>query len=78
MENRKETTIEERKLAIKLSNEGKSLRNIAKVVGRSVNCIQKILQKFKKDWYAGKYRRKREKENYELYNRAKSYTSSED
>ncbi|GFY04326.1 HTH_Tnp_Tc3_2 domain-containing protein [Trichonephila clavipes] len=48
MENRKETTIEERKLVIKLSNEGKSLRNIAKVVGRSVNCIQKILQRFKK------------------------------
>ncbi|GFT94606.1 transposable element Tc1 transposase [Trichonephila clavipes] len=48
MENRKETTIEERKLVIKLSNGGKSLRNIAKVVGRSVNCIQKILQKFKK------------------------------
>ncbi|GFV34000.1 transposable element Tc1 transposase [Trichonephila clavipes] len=48
MENRKETTIEERKLVIKLSNQGKSQRNIAKVVGRSVNCIQKILQKFKK------------------------------
>ncbi|GFQ74204.1 HTH_Tnp_Tc3_2 domain-containing protein [Trichonephila clavata] len=48
MVNRKETTIEERKLVIKLSNEGKSLRNIAKVVGRNVNCIQKILQKFKK------------------------------
>ncbi|GFS96088.1 transposable element Tc1 transposase [Trichonephila clavipes] len=48
MENRKETTIEERKLVIKLSNEGKSLQNIAKVVGRSVNCIQKILQNFKK------------------------------
>ncbi|GFX15301.1 transposable element Tc1 transposase [Trichonephila clavipes] len=48
MENRKEMTIEERKLVIKLSNEGKSQRNIAKVVGRSVNCIQKILQKFKK------------------------------
>ncbi|GFY04359.1 transposable element Tc1 transposase [Trichonephila clavipes] len=48
MENRKETTIEERKLVIKLSNEGKSQLNIAKVVGRSVNCIQKILQKFKK------------------------------
>ncbi|GFT96887.1 hypothetical protein TNCV_1934351 [Trichonephila clavipes] len=42
MENRKETTIEERKLFIKLSNEGKSQRNIAKVVGRSVNCIQKF------------------------------------
>ncbi|GFV09390.1 transposable element Tcb1 transposase [Trichonephila clavipes] len=41
MENRKETTIEERKLVIKLSNEGKSQLNIAKVVGRSVNCIQK-------------------------------------
>ncbi|GFV05150.1 hypothetical protein TNCV_223641 [Trichonephila clavipes] len=40
MENRKETTIEERKLVNKLSNEGKSQRNIAKVVGRSVNCIQ--------------------------------------
>ncbi|GFW24051.1 transposable element Tc1 transposase [Trichonephila clavipes] len=48
MENRKETTIEERKLVIKLSNEGKSQLNIAKVVGRNVNCIQKILQKFKK------------------------------
>ncbi|GFU04227.1 transposable element Tc1 transposase [Trichonephila clavipes] len=41
MENRKETTIEERKLVIKLSNEGKSQLNIAKVVGRSVNCIKK-------------------------------------
>ncbi|GFW74057.1 HTH_Tnp_Tc3_2 domain-containing protein [Trichonephila clavipes] len=48
MENRKETTIEERTLVIKLSNEGKSQLNIAKVVGRSVNCIQNILQKFKK------------------------------
>ncbi|GFT78695.1 hypothetical protein TNCV_1994301 [Trichonephila clavipes] len=48
MENRKETTIEERKLVIKLSNEGKSQRNMAKIVGRNVNCIQKILQKFKK------------------------------
>ncbi|GFU38727.1 transposable element Tc1 transposase [Trichonephila clavipes] len=48
MENRKETTIEERKLVIKLSNEGKSQLNIAKVVGRSVNCLQKLLQKFKK------------------------------
>ncbi|GFR12215.1 HTH_Tnp_Tc3_2 domain-containing protein [Trichonephila clavata] len=48
MENRKETTIEERTLVIKLPNEGKSLRNISKVVGRSVNCIQKIIQKFKK------------------------------
>ncbi|GFU38525.1 gag-Pol polyprotein [Trichonephila clavipes] len=48
MENRKETTIEERKLVIKLSSEGKSQRNFANVVGRSVNCIQKILQKFKK------------------------------
>ncbi|GFX46444.1 HTH_Tnp_Tc3_2 domain-containing protein [Trichonephila clavipes] len=47
MENRKETAIEERKLVIKLSNEDKSQLNIAKVVGRSVNCIQKILQKFK-------------------------------
>ncbi|GFX81560.1 transposable element Tc1 transposase [Trichonephila clavipes] len=48
MENRKETTIEVRKLVIKLSNEEKSQRNMAKVVGQSVNCIQKILQKFKK------------------------------
>ncbi|GFV63367.1 HTH_Tnp_Tc3_2 domain-containing protein [Trichonephila clavipes] len=53
MENRKETTIEERKLVIKLSNERKSQRNIAKVVGRSVNCIQKILQKFKKTGMLG-------------------------
>ncbi|GFT46133.1 transposable element Tc1 transposase [Trichonephila clavipes] len=48
MENRKETTIEERKLVIKLSNEGKSQRNMTKVVRRSVNCIRKILQKCKK------------------------------
>ncbi|GFS53891.1 transposable element Tcb2 transposase [Trichonephila clavipes] len=53
MENRKETTIEERKFVIKLSNEGKSQRNIAKVVGQSVNCIQKILQKFKKTGMLG-------------------------
>ncbi|GFV69270.1 transposable element Tcb2 transposase [Trichonephila clavipes] len=57
MENWKKTTIEERKLVIKLSNEvikllllncQLSLRNILKVVIRSVNCIQKLLQKFKK------------------------------
>ncbi|GFV07037.1 transposable element Tcb1 transposase [Trichonephila clavipes] len=69
MENWKETTIVERKLVIKLSNEGKSLQNIAKVVGRSVNCIQKILQKFRKtetvrrvlrkDGYNGRVARKK-------------------
>ncbi|GFV00458.1 DDE_3 domain-containing protein [Trichonephila clavipes] len=48
MENRKETTIEERKLVIKLSNGGKSLRNIAKVVGRSINCIQKSCKNLKR------------------------------
>lgn len=47
MEDRKETTTEERKLVIKLSNEGKSLRKIAKIIGRSVNCVQKIIQRFK-------------------------------
>ncbi|GFX56979.1 SCAN domain-containing protein 3 [Trichonephila clavipes] len=31
-----------------LTIDGKAFLNIAKVVGRSVNCIQKILQKFKK------------------------------
>ncbi|GFT05189.1 transposable element Tc1 transposase [Trichonephila clavipes] len=61
MENRKETTIEERKLVIKLSNEGKSQLNIAKVVGRSVNCIQKILQKFKTGMLANNEGRGRKK-----------------
>ncbi|GFW05400.1 hypothetical protein TNCV_3359191 [Trichonephila clavipes] len=61
MENRKETTIEERKLVIKLSNEGKSQLNIAKVVGRNVNCIQKILQKFKTGMLANNEGRGRKK-----------------
>ncbi|GFV32048.1 hypothetical protein TNCV_2830051, partial [Trichonephila clavipes] len=48
MENRKETTIEERKLVIKLRQmKRKSQRNIAKVVGRSANCIQKSCKKSK-------------------------------
>ncbi|XP_035213156.1 uncharacterized protein LOC118187082 [Stegodyphus dumicola] len=42
MENRKETTIEERKLAVNLSNQGKSLRKIGEILGR-------IIQKFRKD-----------------------------
>ncbi|XP_035221430.1 uncharacterized protein LOC118194391 [Stegodyphus dumicola] len=49
MENRKETTIEERKLAVNLSNQGKSLRKIGEILGRSVNCIRRIIQKFRKD-----------------------------
>ncbi|GFX97459.1 hypothetical protein TNCV_2840191 [Trichonephila clavipes] len=73
MENRKETTIEERKLFIKLSNGGKSLRNSAKVVGRSVNCIQKILQKFKKTGMLANNEGRARKKINELYNRAKKW-----
>lgn len=49
MENRKETTVEERKLITKMSNDGKSLRKIAKTFGRSMNSVQKIIRRFKMD-----------------------------
>ncbi|GFR07157.1 hypothetical protein TNCT_678351 [Trichonephila clavata] len=79
MENRKETTIEERKFVIKLSNEGKSLRNTAKVVGRSVNCIQKSCKKFKKTgMLANTEGRGRKKIMNCITERRVSYTSSED
>ncbi|GFW10026.1 hypothetical protein TNCV_4207911 [Trichonephila clavipes] len=78
MENRKETTIEERKLVIKLSTEGKSQRNIANVVGRSVNCIQKILQKFKKTGLLANNEGRGRKKIMNSITERRAITSSED
>ncbi|XP_035229666.1 uncharacterized protein LOC118201636 [Stegodyphus dumicola] len=38
-----------RSRAVNLSNQGKSLRKIGEILGRSVNCIRRIIQKFRKD-----------------------------
>lgn len=45
---RSETSIDTRKLVIRMSEEGKSLREIAKTVQRSHGCIQKIIRKYQK------------------------------
>ncbi|GFV07701.1 transposable element Tcb2 transposase [Trichonephila clavipes] len=46
MNSRRETSENERALVIKWSKDGKSLREIASLIGKSHGCIQKILQKY--------------------------------
>ncbi|GFQ63764.1 uncharacterized protein TNCT_656651 [Trichonephila clavata] len=48
MSSRRETTESERLLVEKWSKEGKSLREIASLIGVTHGCVQKILQKYKK------------------------------
>ncbi|GFQ64644.1 uncharacterized protein TNCT_101311 [Trichonephila clavata] len=48
MSSRRETTESERLLLVKWSKEGKSLREIASLMGVTHGCVQKILQKYKK------------------------------
>ncbi|GFR05831.1 uncharacterized protein TNCT_735051 [Trichonephila clavata] len=51
MSSRRETTVSERLLVVKWSKEGKSLREIASLIGVTHCCVQKILQKYKKTGY---------------------------
>lgn len=44
----KQTTVETRNLVVKLASEGKSLREIGRIIGRCHNTIKKILDKYKK------------------------------
>ncbi|GBM69227.1 hypothetical protein AVEN_210448-1 [Araneus ventricosus] len=46
---RRETSIDARKFILRLFKKGKSHREIAKIVGRSHACVQKIIGKFKSD-----------------------------
>ncbi|GFR08442.1 uncharacterized protein TNCT_454581 [Trichonephila clavata] len=48
MSSRRETTESERLLVVKWSKEGKSLREIASLIGVTHGCVQQILQKYKK------------------------------
>ncbi|GFQ67386.1 uncharacterized protein TNCT_635871 [Trichonephila clavata] len=48
MSSRRETTESERLLFVKCSKEGKSLREIASLIGETHGCVQKVLQKYKK------------------------------
>ncbi|GFR12852.1 uncharacterized protein TNCT_732161 [Trichonephila clavata] len=48
MSSRRETTESERLLVVKWSKEGKSLREIASLIGVTHGCVQKIQQKYKK------------------------------
>ncbi|GFX32533.1 uncharacterized protein TNCV_3704071 [Trichonephila clavipes] len=48
MSSRRETTESEHLLVVKRSKEGKSLREIASLIGVTHGCVEKILQKFKK------------------------------
>ncbi|GBN63029.1 hypothetical protein AVEN_7187-1 [Araneus ventricosus] len=44
---RRETSIDVRKFVLRLFKKGKSYREIAKIIGRSNTCVQKIIRKFK-------------------------------
>ncbi|GFT18178.1 HTH_Tnp_Tc3_2 domain-containing protein [Trichonephila clavipes] len=46
---RRETSIDVRKFILRLFKKGKSYREIAKIVGRSHSCVQKIIGRFKSD-----------------------------
>ncbi|GFQ80206.1 uncharacterized protein TNCT_431051 [Trichonephila clavata] len=48
MSSPRETTESERLMVVKWSKEGKSLREIASLIGVTHGCVQKILQKYKK------------------------------
>ncbi|GFS51667.1 transposable element Tc1 transposase [Trichonephila clavipes] len=48
MSSRRETTESERLLVVKWSKEGKSLREIASLIGVTYGCVQNILQMYKK------------------------------
>ncbi|GFU78654.1 HTH_Tnp_Tc3_2 domain-containing protein [Trichonephila clavipes] len=45
----RETSIDVRKFILRLFKKGKSYREIAKMVGRSHSCVQKIIGRFKSD-----------------------------
>ncbi|GFY34921.1 HTH_Tnp_Tc3_2 domain-containing protein [Trichonephila clavipes] len=45
----RETSIDARKFILRLFKKGKSYREIAKIVGRSQSCVQKIIGRFKSD-----------------------------
>ncbi|GFU06831.1 HTH_Tnp_Tc3_2 domain-containing protein [Trichonephila clavipes] len=49
MDPRRETSIEVRKFILRLLKKGISYREIAKIVGRSHSCVQKIIGRFKSD-----------------------------
>ncbi|GFT65512.1 HTH_Tnp_Tc3_2 domain-containing protein [Trichonephila clavipes] len=49
MDPRRETSIDVRKFILRLFKKGKSYCEIAKIVGRSHSCIQKIIERFKSD-----------------------------
>ncbi|GBM84366.1 hypothetical protein AVEN_2427-1 [Araneus ventricosus] len=49
MATRIENSIDVRKFVLRLFKKGKSYREIAKIVGRSHTCVQKIIGKFKSD-----------------------------
>ncbi|GIX68419.1 uncharacterized protein CEXT_695931 [Caerostris extrusa] len=46
LKKRKEITPEERKIIIKLTNEGKTLREIGKIVGRTHSSIQRVINNY--------------------------------
>ncbi|GFY58034.1 uncharacterized protein TNIN_248861 [Trichonephila inaurata madagascariensis] len=48
MNSRQETSENERALVIKWSKDGKSVPEIASLIGKSHGCIQKILQKYRR------------------------------
>ncbi|CAK9816272.1 hypothetical protein ANTPLA_LOCUS8944 [Anthophora plagiata] len=46
---RNETTLEERKIVIRLHEEGKSYRNISEILKRSRSTVHSIINKYKKE-----------------------------
>ncbi|GFT60377.1 HTH_Tnp_Tc3_2 domain-containing protein [Trichonephila clavipes] len=49
MGTRRKTSIDVRKLILRLFKRGKSYHEIAKIVGRSDSCVQKIIGRYKSD-----------------------------
>ncbi|GFS80180.1 hypothetical protein TNCV_3446911 [Trichonephila clavipes] len=67
MNSRRETSENERALVIKWSKDGKSLREIASLIGKSRGCIQKVLQKYRRTGCVANITGRGRKENFECY-----------
>ncbi|GFR04197.1 uncharacterized protein TNCT_588421 [Trichonephila clavata] len=79
MSSRRETTESECLLVVKWSKEGKSLREIASLIGVTHGCVQKILQKYKKTGSVANIPGRVHKEilSTSLQRRGRSFTQTE-
>ncbi|GFS95177.1 uncharacterized protein TNCV_2705211 [Trichonephila clavipes] len=76
MNSKRETSENERAFIIKWSKDGKSLREIASLIGKSHGCIQKILQKYRRSGCVDNIPGRGRKEIFECYCKEEDYTLS--